>query len=177
MSVNHTLEFPWLIREKRFIADFIKSGKPTLGICLGAQLIASAMGAKVYQNSVKEIGWLPVQAATPSGVACFRFPPSVEVFQWHEETFDLPPGATLIASSEACENQAFQIGTSVLGLQFHLETTPESALDIVSNSRDELFSAQYVQTEAEILAVKPARYRAISRLMGKVLSYLEQSNV
>ncbi len=176
MSVNDQDEFPWLSLEKKFIRNVIDSGKLVLGICLGAQLIASAMGAKVYQNPVKEIGWFPVQGVPPISSSSFSFPPSTEVFHWHGETFDLPPGATLIARSEGCENQAFQIGTSVIGLQFHLETTPESAREIVSNCRDELIPSPYVQTEEEIISAKSESYNSINQLMGNVLSFLQQIN-
>jgi GMP synthase-like glutamine amidotransferase len=172
MSVNDTDAFPWLAREKTFIHDVIMSGKPVLGICLGAQLIANAMGAPIYKNPVKEIGWHPVQGVSSIGDSCFRFPSSAQVFHWHGETYDLPPGATLIAKSNACENQAFQIGSSVIGLQFHLETTPASVQDMVSHCRHELIPSPYVQTEAEILSATPERYDAIHQMMGSVLSFL-----
>lgn len=175
MSVNDEPLFPWLAQEKNFIRDVIESGKPVLGICLGAQLIANAMGAKVYQNPVREIGWFPVQGVASAGASAFSFPPSLEVFHWHGETFDLPPDATLIARSEACEHQAFQLGRSVIGLQFHLETTPESAQKIVSHCRDELIPSDYVQTESALLSARPERYLLINQMMGKVLSYLQQS--
>jgi GMP synthase-like glutamine amidotransferase len=175
MSVNDEDKYPWLALEKKFIRAIIESGKPVLGICLGAQLIANAMGAKVYPNPVKEIGWLPVQAVSSDLDSSFCFPPSAEVFHWHGETFSLPPRATLIARSEGCENQAFQIGRTVIGLQFHLETTPESAREIVANCREELIPAQYVQTEEEILSVTPERHHAINKLMGEVLSFLQHS--
>jgi GMP synthase-like glutamine amidotransferase len=172
MSVNDEDEFPWLSREKEFIRRAIDSGKPVLGICLGAQLIANAMGAKVYRHSVKEIGWFPVQGTSADSASLFKFPPSTRVFHWHGETFDLPPGATLIARSEGCENQAFQIGTSVIGLQFHLETTPESAREIISNCRHELIPSRYVQTGEEILSAPPASYASINRLMREVLAFI-----
>lgn len=176
MSVNDENVFPWLVLEKQFIRDIIKNGKPVLGICLGAQLVASAMGAIVYENTVKEIGWFPIQGVSTIGSSNFRFPSSVEVFHWHGETFDLPTGATLLAKSEGCENQAFQLGRSVIGLQFHLETTPESAREIVSNCRDELVPSQYVQTQEEILSAKAERYESINQIMSDVLSFLQQSN-
>lgn len=172
MSVNDEANYPWLAAEKIFVRDAIKSGTPVLGICLGAQLIASAMGAQIFPNQEKEIGWLPVQAVSSTEDSVFNFPPTTEVFHWHGETFDLPPGATRIASSEGCENQAFQIGQRVIGLQFHLETTPESAQQIVAHCRDELVPARYVQTEDEILSAKPERYQSINQLMGEILSYL-----
>jgi len=176
MSVNDEDAFPWLALEKKFIRDFIETGKPVLGICLGAQLITSALGAEVYPNSVKEIGWFPIQGVSTIGGSTFSFPPSTEVFHWHGETFDLPPGATLIARSEGCENQAFQIDTSVIGLQFHLETTPESAQAIVSNCRDELVPSQYVQTEEEILSADSESYNSINQIMGNILSFLHQTS-
>ncbi len=175
MSVNDEIELPWLAPEKTFVRRVIKSGKPVLGVCLGAQLIASAMGARVYPNPCKEIGWLPVRAVRPQAdpaYPLFRFPPEVEVFHWHGETFDLPAGAILLASSAGCRNQAFQLGASVIGLQFHLETTPETLRGLVANCRAELVPSRYVQPEAELLAVPPSNYRAINGLMAKVLTFL-----
>ena len=177
MSVNDEDEFPWLAAEKLFIRDAIRSGKPVLGVCLGAQLIANALGSRVGPNREKEIGWLPIRGIPSPDSASFRFPPSVEVFHWHGETFDLPPGATRLAGSEGCENQAFQIGRAVIGLQFHLETTPASAVDIVTHCRNELAPSRYVQSEAAILAAAPERYRTINSLMSDVLSFLTGAEV
>ncbi|GIW56690.1 MAG: amidotransferase [Nitrospiraceae bacterium] len=175
MSVHDDAEYPWLVQEKQFIRSCILAGKPVLGVCLGAQLIAHALGAKVYRHHTKEIGWFPVQAVPTSGEV-FRFPPSVEVFHWHGETFDLPPGAMLLARSEACAHQAFQIGRSVIGLQFHLETTPELARQMIAHCRAELVPSRYVQSEAEILSAPPQRYREANKLMAKVLRYLTRSD-
>ena len=173
MRVNDESEFPWLSLEKRFIYDVIESGKSVLGICLGAQLIASAMGARVHGNPDKEIGWFPVQAVASVDGSTFCFPASVEVFHWHGETFDLPDGAIRLAKSTACDHQAFQLGRSVIGLQFHLETTPESARQIIEHCRAELQPSDYVQSEEEMLAVPAEKYRAINDLMGDVLFFLQ----
>jgi GMP synthase-like glutamine amidotransferase len=175
MSVNDEDQFPWLAPEKRFIREVIESGKPVLGVCLGAQLIAAAMGAGVFRNPVKEIGWFPVRAVAAGGGSVFAFPPSATVFHWHGETFDLPPGAVRLAESEGCANQAFQLGRSTIGLQFHLETTPESARELIAHCCAELVPARYIQAEEEILAADPDRYAAINRLMGDLLGYLRQN--
>jgi GMP synthase-like glutamine amidotransferase len=172
MSVNEEDKYPWLVAEKRFVREVIESGKPVLGICLGAQMIASAMGASVFPSPVKEIGWYPVHAVDGVDGAVFRFPPSETVFHWHGETFDLPPGAIQLARSAGCENQAFQIGQSVIGMQFHLETTPESAAQLVAHCREELVPSTYVQTAEEILSVRPSVYPSITHRMGVVLAFL-----
>ncbi len=173
MSVNDEQSRPWLADEKRFVREVIAADKAVLGVCLGAQLIASAMGAPVYPAREKEIGWFPVSAVpADSCELCFVFPPEALVFHWHGETFDLPSGAVRLARSAACENQAFQLGRRVIGLQFHLETTPQSARDIVASCRAELLPARYVQLEEEILAAPETTYRAIHSLMGGVLNFI-----
>lgn len=176
MSVNDGSEYPWLAKEKAFIRSAIETRKPVLGICLGAQLIADAMGGEVFQNLEKEIGWFPVKAVEYENTLVFQFPEETEVFHWHGETFSLPEGAFQIAESKGCKNQAFQIGSNVIGLQFHLETTPASAQAIVENCRDELVEGKYIQSEAEILSAPQERYASINSLMARILEYLQASN-
>jgi GMP synthase-like glutamine amidotransferase len=171
MSVNDEATLPWLVPEKRFIRAAIEHGTPVLGICLGAQLIASALGAKVYSNGDREIGWLDIEA-TATSAQTFRFPARTRVFHWHGETFDLPRGAVRLARSAACANQAFQLGGHVIGLQFHLETTPQSARELAANCRDELVEARYVQSEATILAEPATTYAQTNALMEQVLDHL-----
>lgn len=170
MSVNDETEHPWLKAEKQFLREVIAEGLPTVGICLGAQLIASALGAEVRPNPEKEIGWLPIQGIENPN--CFRFPDQAEVFHWHGETFELPPSAVRIAESKACTNQAFQLGTNVIGMQFHLETTSKTAALLIDNCRYELIDAPYIQTEEQLRATHPERYEAINMLMGQVLEYV-----
>jgi GMP synthase-like glutamine amidotransferase len=173
MSVNDEHAYPWLVSEKRFIRDVMNRGKPVLGICLGAQMIANVLGSKVYPNSEKEIGWFPIQGTVTSDQAnVFRFPDECVVFHWHGETFDLPQGAKRLAKSVASANQAFVLNANVIGLQFHLETTPTSARALVENCRDELVPAKYVQSENSIVSALPERYEAINALMGEVLAFL-----
>ena len=171
MSVNDEAELPWLVDEKQAVRDAVARGVPLLGLCLGAQMLASALGARVYRNAHKEIGWLPIQAVHAAASA-IGLPAECTVFHWHGETFDLPPGAAHLAKSAGCANQAFRIGRRAIGLQFHLETTPEGARAIVAGCRDELVPGPYVQSEAEILGATPERYRAINEIMRRVLDYL-----
>jgi len=129
MSVNDPLA--WLRQEMRWIAQAARRGQPLLGICLGAQLIAKAMGASVYRNPVKEIGWFEIDL-TEAGTRDLLFAaarPRELVFHWHGETFDLPEGAVHLASSAACRHQAFRLGENIYGLQFHLEVTPAMIAD------------------------------------------------
>ncbi len=172
MSVNDESQHAWLGPEKRMVAAAAASGKVVLGICLGAQLIASALGARVYRNHAKEIGWFPVSRVSSSDSGPSRlFPANAEVFHWHGETFDLPSGATRFLESDACANQAFSIGGNVVGLQFHLETTPESAGLLIENCRDEIKPCPTIQSGQEMLA-RPERFTAINGLMDSVLTYL-----
>jgi GMP synthase-like glutamine amidotransferase len=171
MSVHDESRHPWLADEKRWLSRYLATGKPLLGVCLGAQLLANALGARIRPNPVKEIGWFPVTGIPHAAPGAFRFPAAAEVFHWHGETFDLPPGAVHLARSAACENQAFQSGAA-LGLQFHLETTPATARALVENARHELVEASGIQSAAEILAAPPGRYDALHRLLDGVLSHL-----
>jgi GMP synthase-like glutamine amidotransferase len=176
MSVNDEREYPWLKAEKAFIKDAVGRGLAVLGVCLGAQIIANALGARVFANAHKEIGWFPIQAVSTDSEA-FRFAPQTTVFHWHGETFDLPPGAVHLARSAGCENQAFQIGRSVIGLQFHLETTPQTAGQLIQHCRDELVAGEYIQTEPALRAAPDDAYRGINRLMNDVLSYITRVHI
>jgi GMP synthase-like glutamine amidotransferase len=174
MSVNDDASYPWLKAEKECIKNAIQQKVPVLGICLGAQLIASALGAKVYPNPQKEIGWFPIFADTVAGRE-FQFPPETTVFHWHGETFELPEGAVRLASNKVCSNQAFQVGTHTIGLQFHLETTP-TALDLmITHCKNELVTGEYIQTEQTLREVPEQTYTAVNTLMGAVLDYLVTS--
>jgi len=129
MSANDDL--PYIRQELGLIEQAVARGIPVLGVCLGAQLIAKALGGRVYRNPVKEIGWFPVRfSESARRDRLFGGLGSPElVFHWHGETFDLPGGAELLASSDACRHQAFRCGDNVYGLQFHLEVTPEMIAD------------------------------------------------
>ena len=176
MGVEDQAIYPWLTEEKAFIKQAIDQNKIVLGICLGAQLIADVLGAYIVKNSFREIGWFPIQLskeskATELGTA---LPNNFDVFHWHGDTFSIPDHAIPLASSEACLNQGFILNEKIIGLQFHLETTAASALDLTIHCRNELDNSQYVQTAEEILD-KPERFEKINKIMKAVLSCLEAS--
>jgi GMP synthase-like glutamine amidotransferase len=174
MSVNDEIQYPWLAEEKRHVAAAVDAGKRVLGICLGAQLIAAAAGAAVTPNPQKEIGWFPVvrTVADPSIAPLTDLLPSeVLAFHWHGETFDLPHGATHLARSRACENQAFALGSRVIGLQCHLETTRDSAMALIDNCAADLTDGPFVQAPEEMLA-DPARFAAINAVMAGLMDTL-----
>jgi GMP synthase (glutamine-hydrolysing) len=149
MSIHDEDIYPWLRAEKALIAAAIREGKKVLGICLGAQLIAAVAGARVYQNPQKEIGFWPVRWTEEAGER--GWPADEVVFHWHGETFDLPAGAVLLASTDACVNQAFLLGDRVLGVQFHPEVTPEIIRAMIAHEGHELVDAPYIQSAAKML--------------------------
>ncbi|MFC2107139.1 type 1 glutamine amidotransferase [Bacteroidota bacterium] len=177
MSVNDEEIYPWLSQEKKFLKLSIASDKIILGICLGSQLLATALGAKVYPNKMKEIGWYPVYLAdTAKGEKILKdFPESISVFHWHGDTFDLPKNSVHLMQSEICTNQAFLYNNKVLGLQFHLETSPETLNSMIENCRDELIPNKYIQTEAEILN-KVSQCDITNRYLIEVLNTLTEMN-
>jgi GMP synthase (glutamine-hydrolysing) len=123
MSVNDDHRHPHLTTEMKIIEQALQKGIPVLGICLGAQLIAKVLGARVYSNDEKEIGWYDVHATEESkqDPILGRFRDTEKIFQWHGDTFEIPRGAAHLAASELCANQAFRYQSNVYGLQFHLE--------------------------------------------------------
>jgi GMP synthase-like glutamine amidotransferase/nitroimidazol reductase NimA-like FMN-containing flavoprotein (pyridoxamine 5'-phosphate oxidase superfamily) len=149
MNIYEQEAYPWLVAEKAFIRRVIDLGKAALGVCLGGQLLADVLGGSVTRNPDKEIGWLPVAlTAEAQGHALFSgFPASFMAFHWHGDTFATPPGCLRAALSLGCPNQAFVHQDRVVGLQFHLESTPESIGRLIDNCRDELAPGPYIQAE------------------------------
>ncbi len=171
MNIYQEHEHPWLIAEKRAIRAAIDGGRRVLGICLGAQLIADVLGAKVTRNPQKEIGWYAVERTTAAAQSSLfaDFPNRFEAYHWHGDTFGLPPGAQRVAHSVACAQQAYVWGERVVGLQFHLETTPASAAELIENARDELVPAPYIQS-AETMLADAARFDRLNLLMSGLLA-------
>jgi GMP synthase-like glutamine amidotransferase len=176
MGIHDETDHAWLVREKEFLREAIAAGKAVVGVCLGAQLIADALGARVYRNEHKEIGWLPIEL-TDQGQAsrlCDFLPHRFEVFHWHGDTVELPDKAIHLARSLACENQAFLYEGRVLGLQFHLESTPQSVADIVANCADEIVPAEYVQDAERMLAATEGDYVRINQALFGILDRLPE---
>lgn len=175
MSTGDEHLYPWLVAEKQYIEQAIAHEKVVLGICLGAQLVAEVLGARVSPNRYKEIGWFPL-TLTEDGQRSplFRFlPQQVPVFHWHGDTFDLPEGATHIAMSEACHNQAFVYGSRVVGLQFHLEVTTASIAALIQHCGDELLPGPYIQHPDEMLG-RTDDVAIVNSAMVEVLSRLQR---
>ncbi|MDA8335383.1 MAG: type 1 glutamine amidotransferase [Peptococcaceae bacterium] len=152
MGANDDAKYPYLTRVANLIAQAAADGIPALGICLGAQLMARALGAAIRPNPVKEIGWYPVRL-TAEGLASPLFtglPGEMTVFQWHGDTFDLPEGAVHLAQAPACSNQAFSFRERLFALQFHLEVTPEIIVSWLRAGRDEVTGCAEVETPEEI---------------------------
>lgn len=144
---------PWMEEEIEWVGKVIDKGNPVLGICLGAQVVATALQAEVLPGGTKEIGWHQLKFL-PS-IGDFRIwkehPGSLTAFHWHGDTFEIPESAVRIASSEAFSNQGFIYGNRVVALQFHLEVTAGSVKELVENCRGDLVPGPHVQSEQEIL--------------------------
>lgn len=154
MNIYEEATYPWLRDEKLFIKEAIDLGLPVLGICLGAQLIADVLGARVYPGHEKEIGWLPLDV-TGCGKWQAVFGASPTVFHWHGDTFELPEGAERMAKSLGCANQGFAYKDQVIALQFHIEMTQAAIATMLDHDAGEVAEAiareaKYVQTKAQI---------------------------
>jgi len=174
MGVNDINAYPWLLKEKRFIEQAIKAEKSLLGICLGAQLIADVLGARIYKNPYKEIGWYMVSRIEASEQSPLKdiFPKRFYAFHWHGDTFELPTGAVHLAESQACRNQAFGWGSRIIGLQFHLESTPESIENLLEHCGNELIPGQYIQS-ADGIRKESDLFKPSNDCMRSVLNFIE----
>jgi GMP synthase (glutamine-hydrolysing) len=170
MSAYEEDRYPWLVEEKRFIDQVIKRGGVALGVCLGAQLLADVLGARVYRHRVKEIGWFPVRL-TEAGQKSHLFkgiPEEFMAFQWHGDTFDIPSGCQNLAESEKCVNQAFEYDQRVFALQFHVESTEESIRLLIENCGHELIPAPFVQPPEQMLPAAE-NLASIEKTMNSIL--------
>ncbi len=170
MNVYEDKKYPWLKEEKRCISRAIGKGTRVLGICLGAQLAADALGAGIRKNEHTEIGWHKVHLIeSVSNHPVFQdIPGEFLCMHWHEDTFDIPGGAVRIAESKACRNQGFLWKQQVLGLQFHLEFTPDT-LNRIIHANTELEKAPFVQSALEIHCVSLQQYNKCNQMLEKIM--------
>lgn len=157
MSVYQEEEYYWLKPEKEFVRKVIETGKPVLGSCFGAQMIAEVLGGKVTKNLYKEIGWHKVRSVegkSQSDIRNSKFPSYMfsefSGFMWHGDTFEIPTGSVKLFESEACPNQGFLYNGNVLGLQFHPEADRRWVRNLIKDSGHELVQGKYIQSEKQI---------------------------
>jgi GMP synthase-like glutamine amidotransferase len=178
MGVMDEDRFDWLAAEKRFIRKTISAGRKAFGICLGAQLIAEALGAKVYRNHCREIGWFDITFTDAAQDTLLGPPPSptLPVFHWHGDTFDLPADTVHLARSPACANQAFLYDDRVLALQFHIESGLRHVDALCENCGEELTAdAPTIQSPADMRKLTAAHADAAHRLLEQWLDRLCES--
>lgn len=155
MSVYDEAAFPWLIAEKAFLREVLRAGKLTLAICLGAQLVAQALGGEVRPNPDPEIGFWTVRFSAKSleHPLLRGWPEKAAVLHWHVDTFTVPPGAMRVGMSAGCATQGFVWGDGTIGLQFHPEMTVEMVGQLLAFEGHETAPEQeFVQTAAQIRA-------------------------
>jgi GMP synthase (glutamine-hydrolysing) len=166
MNVYEEDHYPFLREEDLFIKEAIQRGKFVLGICLGAQLIAKALGAKVFKASLKEIGWYDILLTMigSKDPLFSNLPKTFPVFQWHGDTFEIPKGGKLIATSTSVPHQAFRYGDNAYGLQFHLEVTEKMIKEWMETYEEENKDAQASPfSKAEILTETEIKIETYTR--------------
>lgn len=175
MSTDELALHPWLKQEKIWIEQALHRGIKVLGICLGAQLIADVLGAKVYPNQNKEIGW---HSVTMTEAGCkdllfSSFPQTFTVFQWHGDTFTAPAGTTHLVQSPYCAGQAFNYQNQAWGLQFHLEINTNTIQELLKHCANDLAPGPSVQSQEEILSLQSYWLPRINQNMLDLLNHLE----
>ena len=171
MSTTDVTTHPWLPPEQSLIRDSLARKIPILGICLGAQQIAAALGARIYPNHCREIGWFPVEQLPNTSRALSQLPRCFTAFHWHGDTFELPSGATPLAKSDQCFHQAFEYG-SALGLQFHLESTRQSIRLLTESCAHEFRQTEEFVQSPEYMLRQDHPFQQLSRHLTAVLDSL-----
>jgi GMP synthase-like glutamine amidotransferase len=176
MNIHDDADHPWLSAERAFVRRAIDDGKLVLGICLGSQFVADALGARVFRNpNGNEIGWFPVHAtpAAAGSTTMAGWPDAAHVFHWHGDTFDLPEGAVRLAWSDATPVQAFEACDGrVLALQFHPEATLEGVTALADAGADELDGSTWVQSREELQAGCAEHLPALGEQLADILTRL-----
>lgn len=164
----------WLKAQKNFIKRTLSADKKVIGICLGAQILAMVLGAEVYKNKQKEIGWYTTYFNDAAREALPFLPEKLESFHWHGDTFDIPDGATRIASSDVTPNQGFIYKNQILALQFHLELTEESLQKITRALKSELSKKQSTVQDSEQIMGRKELIASNNLLMYSILDFFAQ---
>lgn len=177
MNADETDRYPFLARERSFLKNAIHLGKSVFGICLGSQIIARALDAKVYSGPKKEIGWYPVVLTTegqndPVLASCGM---KSTVFHWHGDTFDIPAGASRLASSDLYPNQAFRFNRNVYAFQFHIEITPEIISLWAEENKDELRSLTPVTSKDQLMQDSQKYMNSLTRITDKIYPALHSN--
>lgn len=173
MSVNDEANYPWLKLEKRWLRRYLSAGKPAIGLCLGGQLIANALGASVSRNQHQELGWMDVGRVSHIPENYFQIPEKINIMQWHSETFEIPRGGVRLAQNNVCQNQMYQIGRNVLGFQFHPEMTPHALQLLIENEEDSaVFNGEYVQPIAELKKTIKSKFEQGNQLLNRAIEYV-----
>ncbi|HET7089619.1 MAG TPA: type 1 glutamine amidotransferase [Anaerolineae bacterium] len=172
MNVYQEAKYPWLVEENRAIQKALAENKPVLGACLGGQLLAKALGARVHLNAAPEIGLTPI-ALTEAGKRDPLFAGlsnGLETVEWHCDTFDIPAGAVALASSAGCANQAFRFGDRAYGFQFHPEITPAMLAEWIKVTPGDLVDGPAFLNEVEMKAeaLRAQAERLIDNFLGRV---------
>jgi GMP synthase (glutamine-hydrolysing) len=170
MNIYKEDKYRWMKPEKDLIRYCIENEIPTLGICLGSQFIADALGSDVYRHKYKEIGWFKVNQIYDGSFESEL--DEYTVFHWHGETFDAPEGSIHLFESEACEQQGFQYGEHVIALQCHLELGRKEIKDLEKHLRPDLKKGRYVQKWDEIEHISDKKVKENKELLFNILKHL-----
>lgn len=170
MSANDGEKLPYIREELRLIEEALQRELPFLGICLGSQMLAKALGSRVFRGAQKEIGWYPLylKESAEQDALLHGLPKQAPMFQWHGETFDLPTGSELLASSELYANQGFRYGKNAYGFQFHPEMTEKMVRQWLEEGEQEIAAAGLPHTAADIAGSTEKNLESLQPMVATV---------